>query len=142
MMQANKAEKILREFEAVIKTEEKEYGTVLPDGRLPYSRIMIKGAIKSFAAHLHHNKELGGEMVLRLKAGYAMLGRFTSTEEADFVKEYKATAATHGNTGFADKSKRFQFIMNKVRIQEEDHTQEFKVFFSRLVNDKILGEPS
>lgn len=140
-MQANKAEKVFKEFEGMIRTLEKEYGVVLPDSRLPASRTVIKGALKSFIAHLHHNKELNGETTGRIKAAFANLGRFTSADEADFVKEYKATVASAGSFGLAEKSKRFQFIMNKVRIQEEDCVQEFKVFFSRLVNDKILGEP-
>jgi hypothetical protein len=128
MMQANKAEKIFKEFEAVIRSLEKDYGVVLPD--------------KSFTAHLHHNKELNGEVTGRIKLAFANLGRFTPAAEAAFVKEYKASVASSGSAGVAEKSKQFQFIMNKVRIQEEDCIQEFKVFYSRLVNDKILGEPA
>lgn len=142
MMQANKAEKLFKELETVIRNQEKDFGVVLPDSTLPASKIVLKGALKSFISHLHHNKEMNGESTARIKAAYTALGRFTVDSDADFVKEYKASMATAGNVGAAEKSKKFQFIMNKIRIQEEDCAQEFKAFFSRLINDKILGEPA
>lgn len=141
MMPPSKAVKILKDFEAVVKTEEKKYDRVFSEHSLPHSRGVIKDALKSFATKLHQDKTLDEAGLTRIKTAYAQLGMFASPEDADFVKEYRTNTATQANLGMAERSKKFQFIMNKVRIQEEDSVQECKVFLSRLINDKILGEP-
>lgn len=142
MMPSQKAKRIYNEFEEVLATERKIYGPVMSEDSLPYSRAVIKEALKSFAAFLHEEDKLSEEAASDVKTAYISLGLFIDQDSADFVKAYKdaAGSATSGNR---EKNKQYQFIMNKVHSQEEDYLQDYKVFFSRLINDKALdGGPA
>ncbi len=138
MMQPQKAKRIFNEFEAVLKTEGKIYGMVMSESSLPYSRVDIKDALKSYATWLHQENRLDAEVAADLKTAYGALGMFVSQANADFIKAYKDSLGKPATTGQVEKNKQFQFIMNKAHNQEEDYIQDYKVFYSRLVKH---GDP-
>lgn len=139
IMPAATAEKIYKEYQAALAAAGKQYAVAYPDTLLPYPKEKIKQAIKAHAGHLKTAKKLDVEATAALRSAFIALGKFTVAADAEFVKEYNTSLATTANAGFAEKTKRSQFITNKVHIQEEDCLQDYRVFFSRLVNDRALG---
>lgn len=139
-MQPTTSEKIFKEYEAALFSAMKHYVLGIPETVLPHPKQKVKEAIKEYAVHLKAVHKLDPDTARDLHRAFISLGKFIPAEEAEFLKQYNNTLKTEINAGFADKTKRSQFITNKVRIQEESYIQDYKVFFSRLMKDKKLGE--
>ena len=140
-LQLQKAEQICREYAEALVAAQKTYTLALPEKLLPHSQLVIKNAIKKRLETLGVEKRITDDNLLELRTAYVSLGQFVSQDDADLVKDYRASAANEVSAGRAVNRQRFQFVTNKVRIQEEDYLQEFKVFYSRMVKGKDTEGP-